>query len=204
MGWHVQGPLHHMKLFLSLTSPYARKARIVIREHQLEARVEEIVTDYRQRPADLLAANPTGKIPTLVTPMGALFDSPVICEYLDSLGTSSLWPNGDGLWLDKTRVALGDALMDSAVALMLEGRRETHERSTPVMDRERLRLRECLAAAAPSETQRLTMGDIAIASALAYLDLRHPELNWRESAPHLVTWHNDVEQRPSFAACRLG
>lgn len=193
-----------MKLFLSLTSPYARKARIVLREHQLETRVEEIVTDYRMRPADLLAANPTGKIPALVTPLGALFDSPVICEYLDSLGSASLWPTGDALWLDKTRVALGDAVMDAAVALLLEGRREGQQRSDAVMDRERLRIRECLTQLAPGAADRPTMGDISVLSALAYLDLRHPDLAWRETAPQLVAWRDRVEARPSFAACRLG
>jgi glutathione S-transferase len=193
-----------MKLFLSLTSPYARKARIVVREQQLEARVEEVVTDYRLRPADLLAANPTGKIPALVTPLGALFDSPVICEYLNSLGSVSLWPSGDALWLDKTRVALGDALMDAAVALLLEGRREGSQRSEAVIEKERLRIRECLTQLAPGAAERPTMGDISVASALAYLDLRHPDLAWRETAPQLVPWRDRLEQRPSFAACRLG
>lgn len=193
-----------MKLFLSFTSPYARKARIVLREHGLLSRVEEVATDYRQRPADLLAANPTGKIPALVTPFGAVFDSPVICEYLDSLGTESLFPKGDAVWLDKTRVALGDALMDAAVALMLETRREPHERSTAFVERERRRVVSCLTRCEPSVMARPTMGDIAIASALAYLDLRHPDLEWRSVAPHLQPWHSELETRESFAATRLG
>jgi glutathione S-transferase len=195
-----------MKLFLSFTSPYARKARIVVREHNLESRVEEVATDYRQRPGDLLAANPTGKIPALVTEFGAIFDSPVICEYLDTLGTESLFPKAPQLWLDKTRVALGDALMDAAVALMLEGRREPPERSAAFMARERSRIEHCLSecTAGAAESARPTMGDISIVSALAYLDLRHPDIEWRSLAPQLHTWRDLVETRPSFVATRLG
>lgn len=193
-----------MKLFLSFTSPYARKARIVLREHGLESNVEEVATDYRQRPSDLLAANPTGKIPALVTSFGAIFDSPVICEYLDSLGAESLFPEGEGLWLDKTRVALGDALMDAAVALLLETRREPQERSSAFLERERSRIQHCLAECTAGTTTRPTMGDISIASALAYLDLRHPDLAWRSSAPQLQAWHARLEARLSFASTRLG
>lgn len=193
-----------MQLFLSLTSPYARKARIVIREHRLEARVEEVLTDYSQRPAHLVAANPVGKIPTLVTPLGALYDSPVICEYLDSLGPAPLLPSGDAQWFDKTRVALGDALMDAAVALMLEGRREPRERSARVLEKERRRITECLGACPVGDAERLTLGDISVASALAYLDLRHPDVNWRAISPALAEWHARVESRPSFTSCRLG
>jgi glutathione S-transferase len=193
-----------MKLFLSFTSPYARKARIVLREHSLESRVEEVATDYRQRPSDLLAANPTGKIPALVTPFGALFDSPVICEYLDSLGARSLFPEGPALWLDKTRVALGDALMDASVALLLELRRDSQEQSAGFIERERNRIRHCLAECTPGATARPTMGDVSIASALAYLDLRHPDLDWRSLAPQLKPWHDELETRASFVATRLG
>lgn len=193
-----------MKLFLSFTSPYARKARIVLREHDLQSQVEEVATDYRQRPRDLIAANPTGKIPALVTPFGNIFDSPVICEYLDSLGRESLFPNGSALWLDKTRVALGDALMDASVALLLEIRRDSYERSPAFIDRERSRIERCLAECEPGSTARPSMGDISIASALAYLDLRHPDLEWRRLAPQLNAWHAQLEERPSLAATRLG
>lgn len=193
-----------MKLLLSFTSPYARKARIVLREHGLESQVEEVATDYRTRPKELFAVNPLGKIPALVTPNGALFDSPVICEYLDSLGDQSLFSTGPALWLDKTRVAFGDALMDAAVALMLEGRREPGERSRAFIERERQRITESLAECAPGTTTRPTMGDISVASALAYLDLRHADLEWRKLAPQLVAWHTELETRPSLAACRLG
>lgn len=204
-----------MKLFLSFTSPYARKVRVVVREHQLDSQVEEVATDYRLRPAELLAANPTGKIPALVTPIGAIFDSPVICEYLDAMavatyGKQSLFPKGpaghldEALWRDKTRVALGDALMDAAVALMLEGRREPQERSAAFADRERSRIKHCLAECTVGTSERPTMGDISIVSALAYLDLRHADLDWPSLAPELNTWRNRLEQRPSFVACKLG
>jgi glutathione S-transferase len=193
-----------MKLFLSFTSPYARKARIVLREHGLESRVDEVATDYRQRPSDLLAANPTGKIPALVTPFGPLFDSPVICEYLDSLGAQSLFPQGSAFWLDKTRVALGDALMDASVALLLEVRRNSEEQSAAFIERERNRIKHCLGECTAGTTTRPTMGDVSIASALAYLDLRHPDLNWRSLAPQLETWHDELERRPSFVATRWG
>lgn len=94
--------------------------------------------------------------------------------------------------------------MDAAVALLLEGRRDPQERSAGFMARERSRIEHCLTECTAGTSARPTMGDISVASALAYLDLRHPDLDWRRAAPHLKAWHEALETRPSLAATRLG
>lgn len=195
-----------MKLFLTYTSPYARKARIVMHEQGLRERVQEVLVDHAAKPAELLAVNPTGKIPALLTEEFALFDSRVICEYLDSLAPDSLFPEAPQIWRDKTRVALGDALMDAAVALMLEKRRHEEQRAAWFSERERSRIERIVRACEQGgeSRERPSMGDISIVCALAYLDLRLPELEWPRLAPALEVWTEQLEARPAFAATRLG
>src|SRR5690606_23103164 len=195
-----------MKQFSSHTSPYARKARIVIQEQDLRAQVQEVVVNHAVKPPELLSVNPSGKIPALLTDELALFDSRVICEYLDSLAPDSLFPGGSQMWRDKTRVALGDAMMDAAVALMLEKRRAEEQRSTWFAERERSRIERIVGACEQGgeSRDRPSVGDISIACALSYLDLRLPELEWRRLAPALDDWSEQLEARPAFAATRLG
>ncbi len=194
-----------MKLFLTHTSPYARKVRILVSEHQFEGLVQEVLVDHAAKPAELLTTNPAGKIPALVTPQFALFDSRVICEYLDSLAEQPLLPEGDEIWRDKTRIALGDALADAAVALMLENRRPERERSAAFAKREVSRIERIIVACEQGGESRArpSLGDISIVSALSYLDLRHASLQWPRLAPALHEWRQELESRPSFAGCRL-
>jgi len=194
-----------MKLYLTMTSPYARKVRVVIREHELDSQVEMVIANPLDDPPELRAASAIGKVPVLVDDARVIYDSRVICDYLDgrALGTT-LVPNGEDAWADRTRVALGDGLMDAAVAIVMEGRRAASERSPSAIARQTERI-ECVVRTAPSgELGRPTMGDIAVASALTYLDFRLPELGWRRHAPALADWHAAVEARPAFASSPLG
>jgi glutathione S-transferase len=76
-----------MKLYWSPASPYARKVRVVAREKDIAGRIEEVVVDAFADPAELVSANPLGKVPTLLLEDGStLYDSPVICTYLDAIG----------------------------------------------------------------------------------------------------------------------
>ncbi|SVD56764.1 uncharacterized protein METZ01_LOCUS409618, partial [marine metagenome] len=109
-----------LKLRNSATSPYVRKVRVLLLETGLEDRVELIDTQVTPTNpnAELNVDNPIGKVPVLLTENGmALYDSPVICEYLDSLhsGTKMFPVNGVSRWLALRRQALGDGLLDAAI-----------------------------------------------------------------------------------------
>jgi glutathione S-transferase len=111
-----------MKLYISPASPFARKVRLVAHEAGLASRVEEIPTAVSPlKPnADLAKANPLMKLPTLVTDEGfALFDSPVICEYLDSLNAGrKLFPEaGAARWSALRQQAIADGILDAAISV---------------------------------------------------------------------------------------
>jgi glutathione S-transferase len=197
-----------MKLFFSGASPYARKVRVVIAEKHLGSLVEEVVIDVYSDPPELLAANPLGKIPTLLTDDGqGLFDSPVICAYLDAHPKAQgprLKPHsGPEHWAVLRGEAFADGMTDLGFGLTHEKRKPEGEKSPTQAKRWRGQLTRALdAAPAILETlpQALTLGHIGLACALGYLDLRHEELQWREGREALAKWYETVAARPSIAA----
>ena len=196
-----------MKLYWSNASPYARKVRMVIAERNLQSLIEEVTVDVYADPAELLAANPFGKIPTLVTDEGfALFDSPVICAYLDARPEARgerLQPQaGPERWMVMRAEAYGDALTDLGFALMAERRKPEGEKSPTLAKRQRGQLVRGLdAAPATIRTlpERVTLGHLAFASALGYLDFRHGDLNWRDGRGELAAWYEQIAKRPSVS-----
>src|SRR5262245_17781008 len=126
-----------MQLYYSLNSPYARKARIIIHELGLKSRVEDVIVSL---PADakLRAVNPLGKIPALVLDGGsALYDSPVICEYLDELGGGTFFPrSGPPRWRALRMQALGDGLADAVVRRNQELKLPDNRRSGEMIERQ--------------------------------------------------------------------
>ncbi len=178
---------------------------MVLAERSLQSLVQEIMVDVYADPPELIAVNPLGKIPALVTDDGfALFDSPVICAYLDAYpqaqGEPLLPHSGQERWLVLRAEAYGDAMMDLGLALMSEKRKPDGEESPTLAARHRGQLLRALDAA--PETLRaisteLTIGHLAMASALGYLDLRHGELNWREGRTELAAWYAEIAKRPS-------
>jgi glutathione S-transferase len=194
-----------MKLYWSNASPYARKVRILIREHGLAAKIEEISTDAFTDPPELLAANPLGKVPTLVLKDGTgLYDSRVICTYLDGLGKKSLVPEDATARLLVLRaVALGDGAMDLAVSMAMERRKPEGETSPTFAARWRgqlMRALDMFATELPKLPGTFSLADAAFASALGYLDFRLASLNWREGRPGLAEWYDLVSRRESLAA----
>src|SRR2546423_12353054 len=140
-----------MQLFYSPNSPYARKARIIIHELGLTARVEEKSVSL---PADakLRALNPLGKIPALLLDDGSvIYDSPVICEYLDTLGEGKFFPRAtlfreaQGRWRALTLHALGDGLADAVVRRNQEMRLAEDKRSTELIQRQTAAIEAALA-----------------------------------------------------------
>ncbi len=197
-----------MKLYWSKTSPYSRKVQMGIAERKLGSLVEEVTVDVYADPPQLLAANPIGKIPTLVTDEGfSLFDSPVICAYLDAHPSAQgerLQPqSGREHWMVMRAEAFGDGLMDLGVLLMAERRKPEGEKSPTLAKRHRgqlLRGLDAVPAMIDMLPERFTLGHIALICALGYTDFRHGDLNWRDGRSELAAWYEEAAKRPSALA----
>jgi len=192
-------------------SPYVRKVLVTAHETGILRRIEVVETHVFDPASPLFAENPLGKVPTLVRDDGVvLYDSTVICQYLDALAHaekpaahSRLFPaEGDPLWHALRRNALGDGLAQAATWNIRERYRPAGERSETYLRYYRRAIDRGLAAleaeAAQSSSSTLDIGDVAIACALSYLDFRHSDLDWRKAHPALAVWYEAVTQRPSF------
>jgi glutathione S-transferase len=193
-----------MKLLYSPTSPYARKARIIIREKNLKVTEEPVIP--WDNPPELVNQNPLCKIPTLITDDGtSLYDSRVIVEYVDSLGAPALIPEtGELRWAVRRWEAMADGIMDAGVVRYREIIRSEGDRSTQLMERQEAAIDRALAYTNEAVNGeflvggKLSVADIAMASALGYTDLRF-RTDWREQYPALADWHAALNGRPSFA-----
>jgi glutathione S-transferase len=193
-----------MQLFYSPTSPYARKCRVIARERGLMGDLDEIACNPMQDPAELQVANPLGKVPCLVLDDGmAVFDSPVIAEYLDGLGNApALIPAaGSARFKVLVAAALGQGMTDAAFNITMEGRRPEAQQSPETIARWRaaiLRGLDQMWAQLKVLPGDLTLGHIACACALGYLDLRHGALEWRKGRGELAAWFEEFDARPAM------
>lgn len=194
-----------MQLYYSSSSPYARKVRVILREKGLLAGTMETLCNPYGDPAELRAHNRLGKVPTLVTDDdGVLYDSPVICEYLDAAGGEPLLVPAAGAarWAVLRAQALADGVLDLAVPLTLELRRPEGERSPATMQRWQGQIGAALDVMADEIAglpDGITLGHLACAVALGYLDFRHDDLAWREGRAALADWLADFAERPALA-----
>jgi glutathione S-transferase len=192
-----------MKLFYSAASPFVRKVMACAISRELDGRIELIPTNPHESPPALLAGNPLSKVPCLVTEDGvALYDSPVICEYLDSLeGDIPLFPRGAGARLTALKLqALGDGMMDAAVLRRGESLRPREAARDAVMARQKAAVERSLAVLeAEPPHQAVDIGTIAVACALGYLDFRFPAEPWRPAHPHLAQWFATFSEHPGIA-----
>jgi glutathione S-transferase len=196
-----------MRLHYNAASPYVRKVMAVAIETGLEERLEPIRRTMTPiaPDADLVADNPLGKIPCLVTDDGAvLYDSRVICEYLDSLHAGpKMFPAGAKRWPALRRQATADGILDAAVLTRYETFLRPEECRWPQwIEGQKLKFRRALdslegEAAAFGDT--VDIGTIAIACALGYLDFRYADENWRAARPRLAAWLKRFAERPSIA-----
>jgi len=194
-----------MKLYYSPASPYVRKVRVVAIETGLMNRIElaQVAVSPVDANADVSANNPIGKIPTLIRDDGgALYDSRVICEYLDSLhdGARMFAESGDARWTALRRQALADGILDAAVNTRYETvLRPEGFRWTDWVDGQMRKIRGSL-----DQLQNEPLGDgvdigtISVACALGYLDFRYPDEGWRDSRPALAAWFEGYSARPSM------
>ncbi len=197
-----------MKLHWSPRSPYVRKVMIVAHELGLADRIETVrtVVGGTTPHLELMRENPLGKIPTLALEDGTIiYDSPVICEYLDTLHNGpKLFPEWPERLVALRRLALGDGMLDIALAWLGERFRPADRQSTPHTALWQAKLRCCVDAlereADALATGPWSIGHIAIGNALSYLDFRFADLQWRDDHPHLAAWHAIFDARPSVQA----
>ncbi|MFQ5775849.1 MAG: glutathione S-transferase [Kiloniellaceae bacterium] len=194
-----------MKLRYSTTSPYVRKVSVASIELGLAARIERIPTDTRDPNSGLSDHNPLGKVPALILDDGdVLYDSPVVCEYLDSLhdGPKLFPPAGPERWRALRQQALGDGILDAAILRMLETVRRPAERRwqdwIDLQSGKVSRALDRLESEVAELDGPLTIGRITIGCALGYLDFRFADEDWRATRPKLAAWYEDFAARPSM------
>ena len=195
-----------MKLRYSPTSPYVRKVLVCAAERGLGEDIELIVTKPGDPASGLMADNPLDKVPALITGGGmALYDSPVICEYLDSLpgGPALFPPAGPERWMALRLQALADGLLDAALACVMEGRRPENERSVGFVRHQKGKIGRALRemeASVSAFGDSLHIGAVTVGCALGYLDLRFAGDAWRRDHPALAAWYEGFSKRPSMTA----
>lgn len=197
-----------MKLRYSPTSPYVRKVMVVALETGLAERIERIPTAVAPTKLneEVARENPLVKVPALTTDDGfVLYDSPVICEYLDTLHAGpKLFPaSGRARWLALRQQALGDGILDAAILTRYEIVRPKEYQWQDWIDAQMRKVRGALAALeieveAGELGGALTIGQITVACALGYLDFRFASEEWRGRHRRLAVWFEEFSKRKSI------
>jgi glutathione S-transferase len=196
-----------MKLIGAFGSPYVRKVRIVLAEKKID--FEFITEDVWSADTSISTSNPLGKVPTLIMEDGgAVFDSRVICEHLDTVSPlhKLMPPVGRSRIEVKTWEALADGLCDAAIAYRLEKMMHPAEHvSQKWLGRQTKKMNDSIGAISEGLGTKpfccegkYTLADIAVGCALGYLDFRFPEVDWRATHPGLATYAAKIFARPSF------
>jgi glutathione S-transferase len=198
-----------MKLHWSPRSPYVRKVVIVAHESGLADRLERVrsVVAMSKANRDVMRDNPLGKIPTLVTDDGrTLFDSAVICEYLDTLHAGAkLFPAaGAARWEALRWHALGDGMLDTLILWRNERDQPSAQQNQDWLSTFALKIANSLDVVeretAELEHAPFGIGHVGIVCALGYLDYRFQDLRWRDEHPRSAAWFQKLSQRASVKA----
>ena len=193
-----------MKIYGSMTSPYVRKVRILALEKGIKC--EFVVTDAWAADSPIPKLNPLGKVPVFERDDGkVLFDSPLICEYLDSVKSPALIPAaGEPRWQALSVHALAQGMLDATVTRLLESRRAAPQKSEETIARQEQKIAHALDYASGLIAgrqylvgDRFGFADLSLAVALDYIDFRyaHP---WRDKHAALGRWLASINDRPSF------
>ena len=193
-----------MQLFYTKRSPFARKVRLVAEEKGMSDLIDLIEEDLSQKSQSLIVANPLGKIPVLLLEDGTvLYDSKVICEYIDSLSETPRMIPASGLQrFHVLRMeALADGLSEAAVTVVLEHLRPQKDTRADVVEKRMKnvwRIIESLEKDTFLHNSFLSLAHLAVASSLGYIDFRMAELGWRSVAPNLGQWFDGFSERASM------
>ncbi len=193
-----------MKLFISTTSVFARKVRVVVREKGLTARVEEIARIPVEAAPDLVAANPLSQIPALIDDDGVAWtDSVLISAWLDTLGRGPrllLEAGTDAYWQVRRAETAASALTEMMAKIVYENRRPENERSPYWLERWEGNLKRAFVVAdglcPPADV--FDMGSLSLGVAATFCDFRLPHLDWRALAPKVAALQEVLERRQSF------
>ena len=196
-----------MKLIGSLASAYVRKVRVVMAEKRLD--YEFIKEDVWAANTTILQSNPLGKVPCLIMEDGgAMFDSRVIVEYLDTLTPVGklIPPHGRERAEVKCWEALADGVLDAGVLIRLEKTlRPEAQQSQSWVDRQRTKVNEGLKAISTGLAEKpfcagnqYTLADVAVGCTLGWLTFRLPDIDWRGDYPNLARLADKLSERPSF------
>ncbi|HEX5370219.1 MAG TPA: glutathione S-transferase N-terminal domain-containing protein [Dehalococcoidia bacterium] len=192
-----------MKLAYSPASPYVRKVTACAIKRGIDDKIERLKIGTTD-PA-LLQYNPLSKVPTLVTDDGAcIYDSPVICEHLDSIGSAPrLFPSsGPARWKALTQMALGDGILDATQPRRRELALPQDEGRKSYIELQQGKVKravDLLEKEAGTLGELATIGEITIACALGYLDFRYANEPWRPGHPKLEAWYAKVVKLPPLA-----
>ncbi|MCC6856889.1 MAG: glutathione S-transferase N-terminal domain-containing protein [Microbacteriaceae bacterium] len=198
-----------MKLYYGRLSPFVRKVMVLAHEKNLVATLELIPVTLTPTEPDrnFMRINPLGKIPTLALDDGTvLIDSPVVCEYLDTLGEGPRFVPASGpARLHALRLnALGDGLLEAGMNVRVEGLRPAGTQWDKWIAAQQLKVDNALdaldgGAFVPSGSA-ITLGEIAVGCALGWLDFRMPQFDWRSGRPSLAAWYAAFSERPAMQA----
>lgn len=196
-----------MKLYHSPTSPYVRKVRVMLHMGGLAGMVELVPgAGTPLAPNDAtLGANPLGKVPCLVADDGeSIYDSRVICRYVDQLGGLGLYPAGADQFRVLTLEAAADGILDAGILAVYETRlRPEQVRFQPWIDAQGAKISRTIAVL-EAESGFLdgpaTAAQVAVGCALGYVDFRFGDLGWRASAPGLAAWYARFAETPEMVA----
>ncbi|MBL8709462.1 MAG: glutathione S-transferase N-terminal domain-containing protein [Rhodospirillaceae bacterium] len=193
------------RLRSSTTSPFVRKVIVTAIETGQEGEIELVPTSTVDPASGLSADNPLGKVPALVMADGStLYDSRVICEFLDSRHQGArLFPaEGPARWTALRRQALADGMLDAAVLRVMEGRRaDPTQRSPEWVAKQKLKVEQGLdqlEREAGGFGTGFDIGLLTIAVTLDYFDFRFKDDAWRKGRSNLAEWHEAVSARPSL------
>jgi glutathione S-transferase len=200
-----------MKLVGSTTSPFVRKARVILAERGLA--YEFVEESAWTATTTVPRYNPLNKVPALVMDDGeSIYDSAVISEYLDAISGGHFIPAAAG---ERARArrdeALGDGIAEAGITVFLERKREASRQDAAWIARQMEKVNAGIGALAASLGSKPylggespNVGDIACACAVFWAEFRMPELRWRQAHPNLGAWAQRMESRPSFASTRPG
>jgi glutathione S-transferase len=199
-----------MKLFYSASSPFVRKVMTCATELGLDAKIKTTrgAAHPINRDKAIIAENPLGQVPTLVTDDGvALYDSRTICEYLDHLGGGRLFPAaGPARWQALAEQSAADGLLDAALLCRYEATVRPEPLRYAAWRDGQLDKIACavtqFAAWLPGFGNRVDIGTITVGCALGYLDFRFADLGWRNGREGLANWFAAFDARPAMTATR--
>lgn len=199
---HKNQPETLIKLYISGNSPYARRARLAVREGGLTEKVEEIAIKSLDQLQEIGVGQ---KIPVLICDDGtSLCESLIITHYLNDLADGTLMPRDKVAAMKTLELeAVASVLMDSHYVRSSEKyRRDKEHQSADLLAREQSRANSCydrLNVLVADEGEQITLATIAVISALDYADWRHAEDGWRHGRDALATYYERISQRPAFA-----